>query len=183
MASRIDFERQRRIAHDEILTSALVEAAGSLVDDLLSALLAASATGFTIVKYAGAAYLIYLGVRQWRSRINVFDRMAMPTVAKGQTPLQLFLQGLLVATTNPKSILFFTALFTASALQRYEDRLKAWRDRLLRTHLLPAFQMSEPQMDRYLEHIARRRPRMLFGYASALAWVLFLIVLMNWILD
>jgi phenylacetate-CoA ligase len=50
-----------------------------------------------------------------------------------------------------------------------QDRVKAWRDRLLRTRLLPAFQMSEPQMDRYLEQIASRRPRMLFGYASALA--------------
>ena len=50
-----------------------------------------------------------------------------------------------------------------------QDRIKAWRDRLLRTQLLPAFQMSESQMDRYLEQIARRRPRMLFGYASALA--------------
>lgn len=76
----------------------------------LGALLKTSAWLFAALKIVGAAYLIYLGVRQWRSRINVFDRMAMPTVTKGQTPLQLFLQGLLVATTNPKSILFFTAL-------------------------------------------------------------------------
>jgi len=50
-----------------------------------------------------------------------------------------------------------------------QDRIKALRDRLFRSHLLPAFQMSEPCMDRYLDEISRLRPRMLFGYASALA--------------
>jgi len=50
-----------------------------------------------------------------------------------------------------------------------QDRIKAVRDRVFRSHLLPAFQMSDPQMDRYLDEIARLRPRMLFGYASALA--------------
>ena len=50
-----------------------------------------------------------------------------------------------------------------------QDRIKAVRDRLFRSHLLPAFQMSDAQMDRYLDEIARLRPRMLFGYASALA--------------
>jgi len=50
-----------------------------------------------------------------------------------------------------------------------QDRIKALRDRLLRSHLLPAFQMSESQMDAYLDQIERLRPAMLFGYASALA--------------
>jgi len=50
-----------------------------------------------------------------------------------------------------------------------QDRYRAIRDRLFRTRLLPAFQMSEPQMDRYCEAIRRIRPRMVFGYASALA--------------
>lgn len=50
-----------------------------------------------------------------------------------------------------------------------QDRLKALRDRVLRTQLLPAFQMSEENMDAFLAAIRRARPRMLFGYASALA--------------
>ena len=50
-----------------------------------------------------------------------------------------------------------------------QDRVKALRDRVLRSHLLPAFEMSDARMDRYLDAIARIRPRMLFGYASALA--------------
>lgn len=49
-----------------------------------------------------------------------------------------------------------------------QDRVKSARDRLFRSHLLPAFQMSEQQMDRYLDALGRLRPRMLFGYASAL---------------
>jgi phenylacetate-CoA ligase len=50
-----------------------------------------------------------------------------------------------------------------------QDRIKAIRDRLFRSHLLPAFEMSDPQMDSYLDAISKLRPRMLFGYASALA--------------
>ena len=50
-----------------------------------------------------------------------------------------------------------------------QDRVKALRDRLLRSHLLPAFEMSDERMGRYLDAIARIRPKMLFGYASALA--------------
>jgi len=50
-----------------------------------------------------------------------------------------------------------------------QDHVRRVRDWLLRSYLLPAFQMSESHMDRYLETIASLRPRMLFGYASALA--------------
>jgi phenylacetate-CoA ligase len=50
-----------------------------------------------------------------------------------------------------------------------QDRFRAWRDRLFRTCLLPAFQMSPQTMDEYVARIRRIRPRMVFGYASALA--------------
>ena len=50
-----------------------------------------------------------------------------------------------------------------------QDRVKALRDRMFRSRLLPAFNMSEPDMQRYLDFILQYRPRMLFGYASALA--------------
>lgn len=50
-----------------------------------------------------------------------------------------------------------------------QGRIKAVRDRLLRTRLYPAFAMSPADMDRFLADIRRRRPRMLFGYPSALA--------------
>lgn len=55
-------------------------------------------------------------------------------------------------------------------LQR-QDRLKRWRDRLLRTELLPAFAMSEDRLDDFIARIRARPPRMLFGYPSALAHI------------
>jgi phenylacetate-CoA ligase len=52
-----------------------------------------------------------------------------------------------------------------------QGRLRALRDRLQRTQLLPAFEMSEEKLDAFLVAIRRRRPRMLFGYPSALALI------------
>ncbi len=47
-----------------------------------------------------------------------------------------------------------------------QDRLRALRDRLLRTRLLPALETSEARLDEFVATIRRRRPRMLFGYRS-----------------
>lgn len=52
-----------------------------------------------------------------------------------------------------------------------QDRLRSLRDRVFRTQLLPAFAMSETRLDGFLDVIVRSRPRMLFGYPSALAHV------------
>lgn len=52
-----------------------------------------------------------------------------------------------------------------------QDRLRAWRDRLMRTELLPAFEMSEAKLDGFIRRIRARRPRMLFGYPSALSHI------------
>ncbi|MES2739999.1 MAG: phenylacetate--CoA ligase family protein [Pseudomonadota bacterium] len=52
-----------------------------------------------------------------------------------------------------------------------QDRLRAARDRLLRTCLLPAFEMSAARLDQFIEQIVRLRPRMLFGYPSALSHI------------
>jgi phenylacetate-CoA ligase len=52
-----------------------------------------------------------------------------------------------------------------------QDRVRALRDALLRTELLPAFEMSEADLDGFLARIHRRRPKMLFGYPSALAHI------------
>ena len=52
-----------------------------------------------------------------------------------------------------------------------QDRLRAVRDALMRTQLLPAFEMSERKLDEFIACIRRRRPKMLFGYPSALAHI------------
>jgi threonine/homoserine/homoserine lactone efflux protein len=75
---------------------ALAAAAG------LSGLIAASVTAFTVVKYAGAAYLLYLGVRKLLERDQPQD--ALPS---GRS--QLFLKGALVQLLNPKIAIFFVA--------------------------------------------------------------------------
>jgi phenylacetate-CoA ligase len=50
-----------------------------------------------------------------------------------------------------------------------QDRLRALRDRLLRSTLLPAFDMSPARLDEFVARIRRIRPKMLFGYPSALS--------------
>ncbi|MFZ4289640.1 phenylacetate--CoA ligase family protein [Variovorax sp. HJSM1_2] len=52
-----------------------------------------------------------------------------------------------------------------------QDRIKFIRDRLMRTELLPAFEMSEDKLDSFVASIRRVRPRMLFGYPSALSLI------------
>ena len=52
-----------------------------------------------------------------------------------------------------------------------QDRVRALRDKLLRTELLPAFEMSETKLDAFIAAIRARRPRMLFGYPSALSHI------------
>lgn len=52
-----------------------------------------------------------------------------------------------------------------------QDRVRALRDKLLRTRLLPAFEMSEARLDGFVAAIRQQRPRMLFGYPSALSHI------------
>jgi phenylacetate-CoA ligase len=50
-----------------------------------------------------------------------------------------------------------------------QDGLRAFRDRIFRTKLLPAFEMSEQRLEGFLRDIRATRPKMLFGYPSALS--------------
>ncbi|MBI3772193.1 MAG: phenylacetate--CoA ligase family protein [Gammaproteobacteria bacterium] len=52
-----------------------------------------------------------------------------------------------------------------------QDRVRVWRDKIMRTRLLPAFEMSESRLDEFIAIIRERRPRMLFGYPSSLAHI------------
>jgi threonine/homoserine/homoserine lactone efflux protein len=71
----------------------------------LSAIIASSALAFSIVKYVGAIYLIYLGVKKFRSP-PVDMHEASFIAESGRT---IFWQGLLVELLNPKTALFFLA--------------------------------------------------------------------------
>ena len=76
----------------------------------LGALLKSSAILFAVLKILGAGYLVHLGIRQWRSQISVFVQSTPTAREQRSSNTQLILQGLLLAPTNPKSILFFAAL-------------------------------------------------------------------------
>ena len=72
----------------------------------LSALLVTSAAAYSVVKYAGAAYLFYLGVKKYRERSAENDEV------KHVQPLPLrrvYSQGVLVQVLNPKTAIFFFA--------------------------------------------------------------------------
>lgn len=86
-----------------VATGTLVHVAAATVG--LSALLMSSALAFSIVKYLGAAYLIYLGIRVLLSRDD-----AEPGAAPAAQPLsRVFREGVVVAVLNPKTALFFLA--------------------------------------------------------------------------
>ncbi|MFC4910282.1 LysE family translocator [Actinomadura gamaensis] len=78
----------------------------------LSALIAASATAFAVLRYAGAAYLVYLAVRTLRSRESLDEVRVAPAPLR-----RVFLDGLLVNLFNPKVVLFFLAF-----LPQFVDR-------------------------------------------------------------
>jgi threonine/homoserine/homoserine lactone efflux protein len=94
--------------------SALATVAGVALGDFtamtasmlgLGAILAASAALFTAVKWVGAAYLIYLGVKLWRAPV----RAAAALESIDPSSHRMFWHAYAVTTLNPKSIVFFVA--------------------------------------------------------------------------
>jgi threonine/homoserine/homoserine lactone efflux protein len=111
----------------------------------LGALLAASEFWFSVVKWVGTAYLAYLGLRLLRST----GALSLPTASQSTTAPSIgaiFLRSFLVAVTNPKGYLFFSAF-------------------------LPQFIiLSEPQLPQYVAlavTFAVIDFAVMFGYASA----------------
>lgn len=76
----------------------------------LAALLATATTAFAVLRIAGALYLLYLGVRiiaaTFRSSAVKNDAALVPAPARSS----LFLQGFAIQVTNPKALLFMSAL-------------------------------------------------------------------------
>ena len=81
----------------------------------LSALLLSSATAFSVVKYLGAAYLIYLGLHKLFARSTGVD--ASKAHSAPESLRHIFTQGVAVAVLNPKTALFFLAF-----LPQFVDR-------------------------------------------------------------
>jgi threonine/homoserine/homoserine lactone efflux protein len=74
----------------------------------LGALLATSESAFTVAKVAGAGYLIWLGIRTFRSdAVLQLDDGSVPPTRRPS----FYLQGFLIGASNPKAVLFFAAFF------------------------------------------------------------------------
>ena len=105
VARSVDLGRKAGLASASgIATGGLVHVLAATVG--LSALLLSSALAFSLVKYCGAAYLVYLGIKKFREAPPRFDSAA-PVRA---TPLgTVFRQAVLVQILNPKTAIFFFA--------------------------------------------------------------------------
>lgn len=85
----------------------------------LGAVIAASELWFQAIKWAGAAYLVYLGIAAWRTKVvqvgadSAADaEPATPAAAQpGTSGWKLYRKGFMVGIGNPKDLLFFSALF------------------------------------------------------------------------
>jgi threonine/homoserine/homoserine lactone efflux protein len=92
------------------LVSAVGVASGGFIHVMgaavgISGLLLSSAAVFSVVKFAGAGYLIYLGAR----RLLGLEASALLTPAAARSPRQLYRDGAVVNILNPKTALFFYA--------------------------------------------------------------------------
>ncbi|WP_343648554.1 homoserine/homoserine lactone efflux protein [Enterobacter sp.] len=73
----------------------------------LGTLFSRSVLAFEVLKWAGAAYLIWLGIQQWRAA----GSLNLNTLAQTQNRGHLYKRAVFVNLTNPKSIVFLAALF------------------------------------------------------------------------
>jgi homoserine/homoserine lactone efflux protein len=78
----------------------------------VGSILLASEVAFSIVKTIGALYLIYLGISQWRAKVDVRSDESMLQVTHSAPPAlrKRFLLGFLTNATNPKGIIFMVAV-------------------------------------------------------------------------
>jgi threonine/homoserine/homoserine lactone efflux protein len=122
------------------IPAALGIVAGCVVHTLvaafgLAALLAASATAFALVKWAGAAYLVWLAIGMLRAGASASASIgdaggdeATPAVQRATSPGlgRLFRQGLLTNVLNPKIAIFFLALLPQFIDANAPDKLVAF---------------------------------------------------------
>ncbi|WP_171181464.1 LysE family translocator [Ruegeria sp. HKCCD8929] len=97
------------------IASALGIGAGSVLHALaaalgISAIIAASPTAFEILRYAGAAYLAYLGVRALRSWWNYSNNLDPNQAVVEISAWNVFRRGLITNILNPKVVVFYLAL-------------------------------------------------------------------------
>ncbi|ESE42257.1 MULTISPECIES: LysE family translocator [Shewanella] len=109
MSHGIHFGKKRSIATGlGSVSAALVLMAASAAG--LGAIISASEYGFSLLKWCGAAYLVFLGIKLLLTKQQGQKLEVAKTEGKG-TAKQLYKQAFLVGISNPKDLLFFAALF------------------------------------------------------------------------
>ena len=109
MSHGIHFGKKRSIATGlGSVSAALVLMAASAAG--LGAIISASEYGFSLLKWCGAAYLVFLGIKLVLTKSQGPKLEVTKTEGKG-TAKQLYKQAFLVGISNPKDLLFFAALF------------------------------------------------------------------------
>jgi len=125
--------------------------------------LQSSALLFTALKIAGAAYLIYVGLRHLLGRAHIAPPEDAAVGAAPRRPGRLYLEATFVAAMNPKPILFFTALFP-QFLNAAEPLLPQF---FILTGIFMG--MSLPSLLAY--GLLARRARRLFQQPRAVLWI------------
>ncbi len=74
----------------------------------LGAVLAASSTAFTVVKWCGVAYLVWLGIQQWRAPVQPLAQRQADAASVRRR--ELFVRGVLINLVNPKGTVFLLAV-------------------------------------------------------------------------
>lgn len=147
------------------LRTALPMAAGVALGDFtamtlsmlgIGALLAASATIFTVLKLIGAAYLIYLGVKLYRAGATL---RAEPRT-DAASALRMMVHAWLVTALNPKSITFFVAF-----LPQFIDRHSDFRTQML---IFEATFLTLAFANAFLYALVAARARRLVGNQKAI---------------
>ncbi|MEM6460412.1 MAG: LysE family translocator [Pseudomonadota bacterium] len=97
----------RRVAFASVAGVGLGDlAAASLSIIGVGTILAASATVFLVIKWVGAAYLIYIGIKMWMTPVSIPDVNSLPATGSRRTVLR---DSFLVTLLNPKGLVFFMA--------------------------------------------------------------------------
>jgi len=91
------------------VTVTMIQAAISIAG--LGAVLMASETVFQVIKWAGAIYLIYMGVNLLRSSTTSLSPIELNHSENRNSLRKMYIQGAFVTAGNPKAIVFFTAIF------------------------------------------------------------------------
>ncbi|GLR07378.1 homoserine/homoserine lactone efflux protein [Mixta theicola] len=86
----------------------------------LGALFSRSLLAFEVLKWAGAAWLVWLGIQQWRAA----GAINLDAVSHAMPRRRLFQRAVLVNLTNPKSIVFLAALFPQFIIPHYPQTMQ-----------------------------------------------------------